>query len=328
MNNLKKPFFINVIPTNDRQEDSTYIENVRAYAKKINKSFFSYSLITVGNNRVDPWILAQTLMSGSVDFNPLIAVNPYYQHPLQIIKKISTLQSLYNNSIALNLIPGAFENEMKALNETTSFEQKQDRLHEFSTVLQGYFENKKELSYEGQNYQLNSARIYPPLKDNKVNIFFSGMGQCEREGNEENYFVQNIKPLSEMLPATKAHQGLILGVCARARTEEAFLDLKKLYPDNRQGQMLYEIAVHNDDTPWNVWIKKKLTESSLESADFNLRPMKNFWSPTPFIVGSYEEVTSMLLKYLDLGYEFFILDFHPEDFQHAEECIKRVQARF
>lgn len=324
----KKTFFINVIPSNDRQDDNAYIENVRDYANKIKKEFFSYSLITVGNNRVDPWVLAQALMSESIEFSPLIAVNPYYQHPLQIIKKISTLQTLYKNEMALNLIPGAFENEMKALNESTSFEQKQNRLHEFSMVLKGYLKDKKELSYQGKSYQLNSARIYPPLNDKKVNLFFSGMGQSENAGNEDSYFVQNIKPLSEMIPASHKHQGLIMGICARPTTEQAFDDLKKLYPDNRQGQMLYEIAVHNDDTPWNVWIKKKLNEASMDSVDFNLRPIKNFWSPTPFIVGSYDEVTTTLMKYLDLGYEYFILDFHPEDFPHVEECIKRIQAKF
>lgn len=328
MNNIKKPFFINVIPSNDRKDDNAYSENVRSYVKKIKKDVFSYSLLTVGNNRMDPWVLAQALMHESSEFNPLIAVNPYYQHPLHIIKKISALQNLYKNEIALNLIPGAFENEMKAMNVQSTFEQKQERLHEFSSILKGYFKNKQELSFEGPSYQLNSARIYPALKEKNVNMFFSGMGQSQRQGNEDSYFVQNIKPLSEMIPATKAHQGLILGICARATKAEALEALEQLYPDNRQGQMLYEIAVHNDDTPWNVWIKKKLENSSMESPDFNLRPMRNFWSPTPFIVGPYEEVTAILLDYLRLGYEFFIVDFHPEDLVHVEECIKKVKAKF
>lgn len=324
----KKPFFINVIPTNDRQDNITYIESVRSFAKKIKKEYFSYSLITVGSNRLDPWVLAQALMNESEDFSPLIAVNSYYQHPLQIIKKISTLQALYKNEMAINLIPGAFENEMKALNEATTFDQKQKKLCEFSQVLRGYFKNKKELSFQGENYQLKSARIYPSLNEKDVKLFFSGMGQSEKEGSIDSYFVQNIKPLSEMFSVSYEHLGLIMGVCARSTSAQAFADFKELYPDNRKGQMLYEITIQNDNTPWNIWIKKKINEASIDSADFNLRPMRNFWSPTPFIVGSYDEVTAILMEYINLGYEFFILDFHPQDFPHVEECIKKIQSKF
>jgi alkanesulfonate monooxygenase SsuD/methylene tetrahydromethanopterin reductase-like flavin-dependent oxidoreductase (luciferase family) len=327
MKKFKKPFFINIVPMNDRHDDDSYLETTRQYVNKTKKEFFDYSLLTVGNNRVEPWVLAQALMNESKDFNPLIAVNPYYQHPLQVIKKLSALQGIYQNKMALNLIPGAFQSELKSLSEDTDFKQKQERLHDFSSVIKGFLKNRKELSYQGQNYQLTSARIYPLLKEVEVKIFFSGMGQSEKSGNEDSYFVQNIKPLQEMLPTTQVHQGLALGVFTRATKEEAFSDFEKLYPDSRQGQMLYELAVHNDDTPWNVWIKKKLGDvSSLESADFNLRAMKNFWSPAPFIVGSYEEVSAILLEYIGMGYEFFILDFHPQDFEHIEVCIKKVQS--
>lgn len=327
MKNKKDVLFINIIPTDERQEDSSYPEHVLDYVKKIKKDFFSYSLITMGHNRLDPWVLAQALMSASSDFNPLIAVNPYYQHPLQIIKKLSTLQQFYPNRVALNLIPGSFEKEMKALNELSTFEEKQHRLHEFSSVIKGYIENKNEFSFSGESYQLSSARIYPALEDKDIKVFFSGMGQSRRAGNEKTYFVQNIRPFEEMLPAAQPHLGLSLGVCARRSSEEAQEALQRLYPDNRQGRMLFEMAVNNDTTPWNVWIKKRLEDNKSDGADFNLRPMKNFWSPAPFIVGSYDQVAAQLNKYVELGYEFFILDFYPEDFEHIEESIKKFRLK-
>lgn len=321
---MKKPFFINIIPSNDRQDDTTYFENVRKFIAQTKKDIFSYSLFTLGNNRIDPWILAQALMAEFKDFNALIAVNPFYQHPLQIIKKLSALQSLYSNRLALNLIPGSFENEMKAVNDLRTFEQKKNALLEFNSIIKGFLKNKNECSHSGEAYQLNSARIYPPLNNEEVKVFFSGMSLSDKE---DGYFVQNIKPLKDMNKAPRNGTGLIMGVCARASTKEAITAIKKLYPDNRQGQMLFDLAVNNDNTPWNVWIKKKLEENSADSVDFNLQAMRNFWSPIPFIVGSYEEVAALFTSYMSLGHEFFILDFHPEDFSHVEECIKRIQTK-
>lgn len=321
----KAPFFINILPMNDRHEDTTYLDHARELVRKIKKGYFNYSLVTVGNSRIEPWTLAQALMHENEDFNPLIAVNAFYQHPLSIVKKISALQSIYKNRIALNFIPGSFQNEMKSLGDESTFLERLDVLHEFSAVIKGYIKNKNDLTLDGHHYQLSSARIFPVVTS-AVDLFFSGTALSSRPGHEESYFVQNIKPINELYPAKLPHQGLVFGVCARETTQKAFDEFERLYPEDRKGQMLYELAVHNDDTPWNMWIKTKLNETSTRSIDFNLRAMRNFWSPAPFLVGSYDEVAGIVKQYINMGYKFFIIDFAPEDIEHIQVCIDKVRS--
>ena len=322
-----QPFFINIIPTNDRLEDQNYIETATLVMRRTNPDYFSYSLLTLGHNRFEPWVLAQYLMHQSENFNPLIAVGPSGQHPVNIVKKIASLQTLFKNKIALNLVPGSFSKEMESVNDISSFEQKQNELHEFSSIIRGFLTNKNVMSYDGLDYQLKSTRIFPVIQNDAVKLFFSGMGQSQRSGNEDSYFIKNIKPLSELPRAEKKYSGLALGVCARSTAKEADEAMKMLYPENRKGQMLFDMVISNNETPWNEWIKKRVDSKVLDTNDFNLYPMKNFWSAAPFISGSYEEVVSLLVQYHQMGYDFFVMDFHPDDFKHVEECIKQFRLK-
>lgn len=318
MNRYDQVFFINIMPSNDKNDDENYITLVKNYVKKTKKNMFAYTLITLGNKRIEPWTLGQAMMNENQDFNPLIAVNPYLQHPIEIVKKIASLQLFYKNSIALNLIPGSFKQEMKSLSDQLDFEKKQVRLEEFHNVLQQFFKNKNKCTYDGQFYQLQDAKIYPELHDEKIGIFLSGMSDKTLDG----YYVNNIKPMDLMKKSIEKNSGLILGVCTRKTKAEAQEAMNKLYPEDRSGQMLFEMNLASDETSLSVLIKDLLKDDYNDAPDFNLRPMKCFKSKVPFIVGSYEEVAEMLKKYYNLGYGFFILDFHPEDFDHIQECMK------
>lgn len=306
MSQLNNVFFVNVIPRNDKNDDPSYLDNVKKYINSIDEDVFKYTLITIGNKRVDPWIMAQALMAENDKINPMIAVNPEWQHPFAIIKKISSLQSLYKNEIALNLIPGSFKQEMEYLEDHQSFEEKQERLKKFSTSLKNFLKDE-------------NLKIFPPLKKDKTApLFFSGI----TEKSAEDFHISNLWPMGQMTNAKTPHSGLSLGICARKTNEEAQSALKNLYKEDRAGKMLFEMGLTHGDISWNARIKEISSNSAGDTDDFNLWPMKNFYTKVPFLVGSYEEVSNLLKNYVSKEYSFFVVDFHQDDFSHIKECIR------
>lgn len=320
----KKPFFINVMPSNDRREsDDIFIPKLKKYIDETKKEFFKHSLITVGDKRIDPWIISQIAMERNPDFSPMVAINPFIQHPLHAVKKISSLQMFYKREMALNLIPGSFPQERVALGDKLEDKERFLRLKEFSLALFDFFKKKNTGDFKGTYYNISDAKIYPELSNLSIFTFFSGMAH---DDSLAGYYVRGIKPLAEMKSTSSSGQGLLFGLCVRKTKEEAEEALKKLFPIDRRGQMLFDIGIEGHETGWSVWMKDYLKKNPLEQRDFNLTPMRNFWSSAPFLVGSYIEVATIIKRYVELGHEFFIVDFHPDDFLHVEECLKLVRS--
>lgn len=319
--NKKETFFINIFPMNDRRTEMDFkavAEQVVSFSVDME---FKYTLVTVGDKRLDPWAVAQYCMSKNPQFAPLIAVNPFYQHPVDIAKKITALEIMYPNSLAMNFVTGSFFGELKAVKDQLSFEERGNRLKEFFHVIQNLLVSKRPLTFLGQYYQLENADIYPKFSKGSFDSFVSGALLNDFKDQKNAYFVKSIRPLKQMLPANAQHCGLGLGICARDTREEAIEAANKLFPEDRRGEMLFGFSIANNETPWNQWLKEYLKNEN-EDPSFFLRPLKNFWSSTPYIVDSYQGVAQKLKGYSDLGYNFFVLDFLPEEANHVGRCLK------
>jgi alkanesulfonate monooxygenase len=315
-------FHINIMPANDRREDRAAIESFLQAVKQTDANYFRYSLVTVGDTRQDPWVLAQKAMETKKDFAPLIAVNPFYQHPIVVAKKLISLQSLYDNPMALNLVSGSFFHEMQRLGDDLDFPARNRRLIEFHEALSVLLSGSASCSYQGDFFSFQDVQIFPKANKNKIDIFMSGSLPDELKPRDESvYYVKNVRPL-EPLPPAAAHQGLSFGICARPSRELAQQALQQLFPDDRKGRMLYEMAAANTQTPWNQWLQKEKDLEQKSQGFFSLKPARNFWTSAPYMVGSYQEIAREIKKYLSLGYAFFLLDYHPQDAGHVHECLK------
>lgn len=314
-------FFINVAPSNDRRDQTHFTADLEKYIDRTKAEFFRYTLITAGDKRLDPWVVAQKAMGRNPEFNPMVAVNPLHQHPFHIVKKISSLQFLYKNKIALNLIPGSFPHEMQALNDTLGFSDRLKRLNELAELVNEYSDKKVTGSLEGDFYQVRDAKIFPSMEDS-IDLFYSGVPEVK---DDKGMLVKGIKPMDQMQPAQNKKQGLLLGICARSTEVLAAEAMETLFPEDRKGHMIFEMILESFESSWSSWIKSYLKSTSTDDSEFNLRPMKNYWSSAPFVVGDYDKVAGLLKKYTEMGYGFFVVDFHPQDFSHVEECLKRFR---
>lgn len=315
-------FFVNVFSRNDRKViDFDYIENAKEIITTDSEKYFDFTLFTVGDKRIDPWVMAQFCISESQGINPLVAVNPFYQHPVNIAKKMASWSVLYpQKKLAINLVTGSFFNELRALNDNLNQEERFLRLKDFYFALDALLSENCG-KFESNYYQINSADFFPKVNNKDIYYFFSGALYKDFSNHKNIYFVQSMRPLDQMEKINQGHFGLAVGICARETDAEANLALKELYPENRQGKMLFEMSLANNLTAWNLWLKSFLKNGIFESLNFNLIPMMNSWSSNPFLVGSYEAVAGMLKSYEKFGYHFFILDYDKSETAHVKKCI-------
>ncbi len=314
-------YFINIFPMNDRQQLIDYSSVIRTVVDYSLDLGFKYTLMTVGDKRMDPWVLSQYCLQTNTLFSPLIAVNPFYQHPVQVVKKIITLKILYSATISINLVTGSFFSELKAVNDNLDFKNRSLRLKEFYLSMSTLVDQNK-TGFKGQFYQSESAEIFPKYNYDTLDFFMSGSIEGDLDPNKNQKFVQSIRPIDEMVNANGSNCGLSLGICARENADEALSEVNRIYPENRKGEMLFSLSINNSLTPWNIWLKSYIEINKTDDRFFYLKPMKNFWSSAPFLVGSYDEVAKKLKEYSQLGYKFFVLDFSPEEAGHIKKCLE------
>lgn len=322
-------FFIRVMPSDDRRQEPHYGSAFRTHAARDEDGLFKYALVTVGDGRHDPWALAQAGLETNPHFAPLIAVNPYYQHPLVIAKRLATLANLYpGRRLAVNLVEGSFFQELSRAGDHLQKEQRSQRLLEFLHVLRLLVETPARVSFDGKYYQLAEASMYPGLGASQVEIFVSG-AQFKRQLDDGVFGIANLRPEESVAPPPGAKNGLALGICARETRAEAKSALHLLFPEDRKGQFLFGLASKNAESNWNLWLRQNREMWSGQVRDsetlVSFRPIENFWSTAPYLVGSYQEIAIELLRLKQNGNCFFLIDFHPTDLEHVRLCLSRVQ---
>lgn len=324
-------FFVNVFPPNDRQQlDFDYPAMVKRVVDYSIDMDFKYTLITIGDKRLDPWVLGQHALAQNSAFSPLLAVNPFYQHPVHVVKKIISLKTLYQSRLAINIVAGSFFGELKALNDTLTFQDRSARLVDFFEAMRSLIEKQKN-PHTGPFYTVSPAEVFPPYQFDKFDFFVSGSHFSAMNSCPEAHFVQSIRPLEEMQKAPSEKCGLGIGLCARPTRTEALAAIKTIYPDDRKGEMLFHLSMANNETPWNQWFRNYLQKNTAgniqERPDYYLKPMTNFWCSSPFVVGSYEEVAEKISSYGKLGYKFFILDFAPDEAPHVKKVLELIRKK-
>lgn len=315
-----RSFFLNAFPPHDRGLPADLTADIDRILSEAEGGVFEHTLFTVGTKRLDPFTLAQFLVGKSRALSPLIAVNPIHQHPLSVAKKLATISELYPQRLAVNLISGSFFREHKALADGTEYSEKSSRLLDFTLSLRKILSAGGPVYHDGEHYPLKGLEVAPKVSRADVRYFISGPRPPELESFSDTFFVRSLRPLAstEKLPT---RSGFLTGICARKTTEEARAALKELFPADEFGRRMHEMSLSSELSPWNQFLRD-YGKLHPDDDHYHLGPLENFWSPAPYIVGSYDEVASVLRAYEDLGAAFFIVDFHPQDFSHVREVIR------
>ena len=93
------------------------------------------TLVYADNGLVDPWLVAQLLVTSTERLVPLVAVQPVYMHPYSVARMVSSLGFLHGRRIDLNMIAGGFRNDLDALDDHVPHDRRYDRLREYVDVV-------------------------------------------------------------------------------------------------------------------------------------------------------------------------------------------------
>jgi alkanesulfonate monooxygenase len=117
-----------------------------------------------------------------------------------------------------------------------------------------------------------------------------------------------------------------VGIIARTDSEEAWRIALERFPEDRKGQIAHSLAMKVSDSHWHKQLSDLGERPASEDNPYWLGPFQNYKTFCPYLVGSYERVAEELRRYVELGFETFILDIPPsrEELRHIRQVFDRV----
>ena len=304
-------------PKSSDHTSETYVDQVVQVAGWSEEAGCTGILVYTDNGLVDGWLTAQLIIQNTKRLCPLVAVQPAYMHPYSTAKLVASLAFLHSRRVHLNMVAGGFANDLSSLNDTTAHDRRYDRLFEYTTIIQSLLSTPRGVSYKGEFYSLNNARMTPALPAPLLpDIFISGSSEAGLATALKigAVPVKYPKPPSEErhTERNEGKTGVRIGIIARSTDDEAWQVAHTRFPEDRKGQIAHQLAMKTSDSVWHKQLSQTVTTEAREHGPYWLGPFQTYKTFCPYLVGSYAAIAREVASYLELGYTDFILDIPPD----------------
>jgi alkanesulfonate monooxygenase len=258
-------------------------------------------LVYTDNQLVDPWLVAQIVIESTEQLCPLVAVQPVYMHPYTAANMVSSFAHIYGRQIFLNMVAGGFRKDLLALGDKTEHAERYARVVEYALLVKRLLEGER-VTFTGRYYTVENLSLTPALPtDLFPGIFVSGSSDS--------------------------------GVAAARAIGATAVKYPK--PPNEEisisadGQIAHALAMKVSDSQWHRQLSELGAEPLSAENPYWLGPFENYKTFCPYLVGSYTTVAIELARYIELGFETFILDIPPneEELQHAALAFEQASRR-
>lgn len=308
---------ITTCPPSRHARSAAYRAAVQAVARWSEDAGCVGTLVYADNGLVDPWLVAQLLVTSTERLVPLVAVQPVYMHPYSVAKMVSSLGFLHGRRIDLNMIAGGFRNDLDALDDHVPHDRRYDRLREYVDVVAALLRGGPPVTRAGEFYRVTRLALTPPLPALLYPTFFvSGSSEAGRATAAALGALSVEYPsASDAAPAACAageRRGIRVGIVARDTEDVAWSVARARFPEDRRGRILHELAMKTSDSSWH---RRLSTPDGTPPRPYWLEPFLTYQTFCPYLVGTYAQVGEELRRYVDAGIRTFILDV-PHD---AEE---------
>jgi alkanesulfonate monooxygenase len=285
-------------------------------------------LIYADNRLVDGWLLAQEILKATARLAPLVAVQPAYMHPYTVAKMVATLGLLHGRQVFLNMVAGGFRQDLIALGDNSDHELRYARLMEYTTIIQRLLEGNGPVTIEGRFYQVRNLNLAPVLGPVlQPGIMLSGSSEAGKDAARTlgALAVEYPDRDYEFFERTKRQNaGVRLGIIAAETDDRAWTLAEQRFPGDKQGRLMHKLAMKTSDSVWHQKLTALEESGNADERDpYWLWPFKNYNTFCPYLVGSFNTVSTELAKYLTAGFTTFILDIPKEeaDLTNAMEAI-------
>lgn len=292
-------------------------------------------LIYTDNGLVDPWLIAQEMITHTERLSPLVAVQPVYMHPYAVAKLVASLAFLHGRRVYLNMVAGGFKNDLEALHDTTPHDERYARLVEYTKVIMGLLRGPGPVTLAGRYYGITNVKLTPPLPPELVpGVFVSGSSDAGLAAAQQlgALAVRYPKPVAEYEaapPPDAAELGIRIGVIAREVSSDAWRVARARFPEDRKGQLTHQLAMKVSDSAWHKQLSKLGETEAGDEQPYWMVPFENYKTFCPYLVGSYDRVADEVARYVGVGYRTIILDVpaSPEELEHIGVVCERAAAR-
>jgi alkanesulfonate monooxygenase len=312
-----------------------YPARVRDVARWTDRAGYRGILIYTDNGLVDPWLVAQLVLESTEQLCPLIAVQPMYMHPYTAAKMVTSFAHLYGRRVFLNMVAGGFRNDLRALGDPTEHDHRYERLVEYTLLVKQLLHGDR-VSHNGRYYMVENLSLTPALDPQLFpGIFVSGSSDAGVAAARAlgATAVKYPKPPNEeiSIAGNGAGVGIRVGVIARDDDAGAWQVALDRFPEDRKGQVTHALAMKVSDSQWHAQLSDLGRVPPTENP-YWLGPFENYKTFCPYLVGSYATVAVELARYIELGFETFIVDIPPseEELEHTavafDEAARRARA--
>ncbi len=297
----------------------TYLRKVIDAATWSEQCGFDGILVYIDNSLVNNWQIAQIVIENTRELIPLIATQPVYMHPYWAAKTIASFGHLYGRRIALNMLAGAFRNDLIALGDPTPHDNRYDRMVEYTQVIQKLLDGSgTPVTYEGEYYRIKNVKMHPPLESAlSPLVLMSGSSEAGMAAARalDAVAVRYPKPVDcyEEEPLEEGiNFGLRVGIIARDDEEEAWEIGRTRFEEDRRGQLVHQMAMKTSDSKWHKDLTSLDQDQLTESYPYWMTPFQNYKTFCPYLVGDYHKIASIVARYIKVGFRTFITDI-PSD---------------
>lgn len=320
-----------------------------AIARASEEGGWSGALIGAGWGRPDAFTVATALAARTARFRPLVAVRPGYWSPAQFATAASTLDSLSEGRLLVNIVTG--QDSPAAYGDAeTDQPTRYARTREFMQLVRRLW-TEEAVTYAGEHYRVEDATITPrPYVDGdrcRPTLYFGGASPAAEQTGAAEADVQLFwgEPLDGIAERVERLRGLsaradrerpleyglrITTVC-RDTTEEAWAAAEeKLEQFAAQGAD-WIAAWHTGKAVGQQRLLELQERGDVLDTCLFTRPGKvgGGGAATTWLVGSHDEVAEALAAYHRLGVTHFILSDTPyreEALRVGRELLPRVRS--
>jgi alkanesulfonate monooxygenase len=311
-------------PTFDGSDSGAYVRRVCEVSRWSDEAGCRGILVYTDNSVVDPWLISQMIIQNTTALSPLVAVQSVYMHPYTVAKMVSSLSYLHKRRMCLNMVAGGFKNDLAALDDLTPHDKRYDRLVEYATIIARLLAGGAPVTFEGEFYRVAQLSLKPPLPKELFPIITisgsseAGLAAAKSLGAIPVKYPEPPEQCAIQPELRNNGCGIRVGIIAREREDEAWKIADERFPPDRQGQIMHTLAMKVSDSAWHRTLSDLGGEVKEQRGTYWLWPFQNYKTFCPYLVGSYEQVSNEVGRYLAAGYRTFILDVpaSEEDLTH------------
>jgi alkanesulfonate monooxygenase len=318
-----------IVPDTYRQPSRRYLAEVARAADRLG---YEGVLTPTGTWCEDAWLTAAALLSETERLKFLVAFRPGLVPPTLAAQQTATLQRFSEGRVLLNIVTGGDDLEQRRFGDWLSHDERYARTGEFLHIVNSVW-HEDSVNFNGDYYTVEDARVSAPPNP-LPQIYFGGSSAAALPiaaqyvdvyltwGEPPEAAAAKIEKVRELAAARgrSVRFGIRLHTISRDTSAAAWAVADELLAELSPEQIAKQTQLHAKSQSEG---QRRMTALHGGRVD-QLEIYPNLWAGVGLVrggagtalVGSHEEVASLIYEYHSVGFDEFILSGYP----HLEEA--------